>query len=192
MTQRLLIAAALALFAAGPAFAHTATGVPSGLASGVLHPLTGLDHVVAMVAVGLWAAQLRAAVAWLLPATFLALMAFGGVLGVLGVPLPGTEVMIGLSALVLGGAVAIALRAPAWGAALVVGVFAVFHGFAHGREMPGAADALAYGAGFIAATAVLHAAGIGIGLLTRWRQGSFAVRALGAGIAGLGGVFLLA
>ena len=144
MTQRLLIAAALALFVAGPAFAHTATGVPSGLASGVLHPLTGLDHVVAMLA------------------------------------------------LVLGGAVAIALRAPAWGAALVVGVFAVFHGFAHGREMPGAADALAYGAGFVAATALLHAAGIGIGLLTRWRQGSFAVRALGAGIAGLGGVFLLA
>lgn len=185
-----LVLAAL-LLVSGPAAAHTEVGVPGGLLSGFLHPLAGLDHLVAMVAVGLWGAQLGKPGIWVLPICFPAVMALGGVLGILGVPLPATELMVALSALVLGFAVAMALRVPFWAAAAVVGVFAVFHGYAHGAEMPGAANALAYGVGFVVATGTLHAAGILIGVLTRWPTGAQAVRALGAAIAGLGGVFLL-
>ncbi len=185
-----LVFAALLLIS-GPAAAHTEVGVPGGLLSGFLHPLTGLDHLVAMVAVGLWGAQLDKPGIWVLPICFPAVMALGGVLGILGVPLPATELVVALSALVLGFAVAMALRVPFWAAAAVVGVFAVFHGFAHGAEMPAAANALAYGVGFVVATGTLHAAGILIGVLTRWPAGAQAVRALGAAIAGLGGVFLL-
>jgi len=185
-----LVFAAL-LLVSGPATAHTEAGVPGGLLSGFLHPLTGLDHLVAMVAVGLWGAQLGKPGIWVLPICFPAVMALGGVLGILGVPLPASELVVALSALVLGFAVAMALRVPFWAAAAVVGVFAVFHGYAHGAEMPGAANALAYGVGFVVATGTLHAAGILIGVLTRWPAGAQAVRALGAAIAGLGGVFLL-
>jgi urease accessory protein len=185
-----LVLAAL-LLVSGPAAAHTEVGVPGGLLSGFLHPLTGLDHLVAMVAVGLWGAQLGKPGIWVLPICFPAVMALGGVLGILGVPLPATELVVALSALVLGFAVATALRVPFWAAAAVVGVFAVFHGYAHGAEMPGAANALAYGVGFVVATGTLHAVGILIGVLTRWPTGAQAVRALGAAIAGLGGVFLL-
>jgi urease accessory protein len=185
-----LVLAAL-LLVSGPAAAHTEVGVPGGLLSGFLHPLAGLDHLVAMVAVGLWGAQLGKPGIWVLPICFPAVMALGGVLGILGVPLPATELVVALSALVLGFAVAMALRVPFWAAAAVVGVFAVFHGYAHGAEMPGAANALAYGVGFVVATGTLHSAGILIGVLTRWPTGAQAVRALGAAIAGLGGVFLL-
>ncbi len=179
------------LLGSGPAAAHTEVGVPGGLLSGFLHPLTGLDHLVAMVAVGLWGAQLGRPGVWVLPICFPTVMALGGVLGILGIPLPATELVVALSALVLGFAVAMALPVPFWVAAVVVAVFAVFHGYAHGAEMPGAANALAYGVGFVMATGTLHAAGILIGALTRWPTGAQAVRALGAAIAGLGGVFLL-
>jgi len=179
------------LLPSDPAAAHTEAGVPGGLLSGFLHPLFGLDHLVAMVAVGLWGAQLGRPGIWVLPITFPAVMALGAVLGVIGVPLPANELVIALSALVLGFAVTMALRVPFWAAALVVGVFAVFHGYAHGRELPAASNALAYGVGFVVATGMLHATGILIGTLTRWRTGAHAVRALGAGIAGLGAVFLL-
>jgi urease accessory protein len=185
-----LVLAAL-LLVSGPAAAHTEAGVPGGLLNGFLHPLTGLDHLVAMVAVGLWGAQLGKPGIWVLPICFPAVMALGGVLGILGIPLPATEIVVALSALVLGFAVAMALRVPFWAAAAVVAVFAVFHGYAHGAEMPGAANALAYGVGFVVATGTLHAAGILIGVLIRWPTGAQAVRALGAAIAGLGGVFLL-
>lgn len=176
---------------AGPAAAHTEAGMATGLVSGFLHPLTGLDHLVAMVAVGLWGAQLGAPGIWLLPICFPAVMALGGVLGVVGVPLGHVELFIALSALVLGFAVAAALRVPFWAAAAVVSVFAVFHGYAHGRELPSAALPLAYGVGFVAATGMLHGAGILVGALTRWPAGAAAVRALGAVIAGLGGMFLM-
>ena len=178
-------------FVSGPAAAHTEAGVPGRLLSGFFHPLNGLDHLVAMVAVGLWGAQLGKPGIWVLPICFPTVMALGGVLGILGVPLPGTEIVVALSALMLGFAVALALRVPFWAAAVVVGVFAIFHGYAHGSEMPGASDALAYGLGFVTATGMLHAAGILIGTLVRWPIGAQAVRALGAAIAGLGGVFLL-
>ena len=187
----LVLAFAAVLLASGPAAAHTEAGVPGGLLSGFLHPLSGLDHLVAMVAVGLWGAQLGRPGIWVLPICFPAVMALGGVIGVLGVPLPATELVIALSALVLGFAVALALRVPFWAAALIVAVFAIFHGYAHGKELPGAANALAYGAGFVTATGMLHAAGIATGVLTRWPTGAQAVRVLGAAIAGLGGLFLL-
>lgn len=179
------------LLVSGPAAAHTEVGVPGGLLSGFLHPLTGLDHLVAMVAVGLWGAQLGKPGIWVLPICFPVVMALGGVLGILGVPLPATELVVALSALVLGFAVALALRVPFWAAAVVVGVFAIFHGYAHGSEMPGASNALAYSLGFVVATGLLHALGVLTGTLTRWPAGAQAVRALGAAIAGLGGVFLL-
>jgi len=175
-----------------PAGAHTETGTQGGLLSGVLHPLTGLDHLVAMVAVGLWGAQLGAPGIWILPIYFPTVMAVGGLLGMLGVPLPLPEVVIAASALVLGFAVATSLRVPFWAAAIVVGMFAVFHGYAHGQELPDAANPLAYGVGFVVATGTLHALGILIGVLTRWQAGAVAVRVLGAGIAGLGGVSLIA
>ena len=185
---RLVIAlAALAL--AQPAFAHEQVGVAGGLVSGLLHPLTGMDHLIAMVAVGIWGAQLGPPAIWVLPITFPLVMAFGGVLGVLRIPLPMPEVSIALSALVLGAAVAMRLRLP-FAAAAVVAVFAVFHGHAHGAELPGSANPLAYGAGFVVATGLLHLSGILIGTLTRWPAGGRLIQGLGVVIATLGCYFL--
>lgn len=181
----------VAMLLATPTLAHTEAGAATGLASGFLHPLTGLDHLVAMVAVGLWGAQLGAPGTWVLPVCFPAVMAVGGVMGVVGVPLSHTELFVALSALVLGFAVAAALRVPFWAAAAVVSVFAVFHGYAHGTELPGAALPLAYGVGFVTATGLLHGAGVLVGALIRWPAGAMTVRALGAVIAGLGGLFLM-
>src|SRR5216683_703533 len=163
-----LLKVAVAFLAlAQPAFAHEQAGVAGGLASGLLHPLTGIDHMIAMVAVGIWGAQLGAPAIWVLPITFPLVMAFGGVLGVLRIPLPMPEAVIALSALVLGAAVAVRLRVPFAAAAVVVGVFAIFHGHAHGAELPSAANPLAYGVGFVVATGLLHLGGIAIGTLSR-------------------------
>lgn len=174
------------LVAAGAAQAHTEAGAGAGFASGLLHPLAGWDHVVAMVAVGLWGAYLGRPAVWLLPVVFPVVMAAGGALGVLGLPLPRVELGIALSAVVLGGAVALAARPPLWLAALLVGGFAIFHGHAHGTELPQAASPVAYSLGFVIATGALHAAGIGLSLATRWPGGAWAVRAGGAAIALLG------
>lgn len=187
--RTLALLAALALLAP-LAQAHEGPGLAGGFASGFAHPLLGWDHVVAMLAVGLWGAFLGAPALWLLPVIFPLAMAAGGSLGVLGVPLPAVEIGIAASAIALGGVVAGALRPPLWVAALLVGVFAVFHGHAHGTELPQAADPIAYSLGFVVATGVLHLAGIGLGLPTRWPAGRVAVRGLGAGIALLGVVFL--
>jgi urease accessory protein len=192
-TAGILSAAAAAVACAGaPAFAHEQGGVAGGLASGLLHPLTGIDHMIAMVAVGIWGAQLGPPAIWLLPVTFPLVMAFGGVAGVLRLPLPLPEVAIALSALVLGAAVAARARVPFAVAAVVVGVFAIFHGHAHGMELPRAANALAYGAGFVIATGLLHVSGIAIGTLSRWPAGARVIQGLGAAIAVLGGYFLAA
>ena len=185
-----LLAVAATLLAQAPAWAHTEAGVPGGLLSGFLHPLSGLDHMVAMVSVGLWGAMLGAPAIWVLPIAFPIVMALGAVLGVLGVPVPPPELMIALSAVVLGLAVALAVRAPLWVAGIVVALFAIFHGYAHGQELPEASNALAYGVGFVVATGLLHAFGIIAGLLNRSRTGVYAVRALGGGVAVLGFVFL--
>ena len=179
-----------ALLFAQPAFAHTQAGVAGGLLSGVLHPLSGPDHLVAMVAVGIWGAQLGRPAIWVLPIAFPLVMAFGGALGVAGVPLPASEIFIALSALVLGAAVALRLRVPFWVAAIVVGIFAVFHGHAHGVELPDAANPLAYAAGFVAATGFLHLVGITIGLALRWPAGDRIVRGVGVAIAAAGCFYL--
>jgi urease accessory protein len=143
-----------------------------------------------MVAVGLWGAFLGPPAIYILPVVFPLVMAMGGVLGILGVKLPGVEIGIAVSAAVLGMMVALAARPPLWAAAVIVGVFAIFHGHAHGAELPPGADALAYSAGFVIATGCLHLFGIALGLLARWPMGRIAVRTAGAVIAIAGVMFL--
>ncbi len=178
------------LVCAACAEAHSGQGLSGGFVSGFLHPVSGLDHVVAMVAVGLWGAFLGSPAIWLLPVVFPLVMAFGGVLGVAGVPLPGVEIGIALSAIVLGLMVATAARPPLPFAAILVGSFAIFHGHAHGTELPSAANPLAYSAGFVIATGLLHLSGIAFGLLDRFRRGKLVIRILGGGISLIGVGFL--
>ena len=189
-TVRRFLPAFLLLCFPSLASAHPQTGGIGGFVSGFLHPLTGLDHIVAMVAVGLWGAFLGAPAMWLLPVIFPMVMAFGGALGILGVPLPGTETGIALSGVLLGLAVASAARPPLWVAGTLVGVFAVFHGHAHGAELPHAANAFTYAVGFVLATGLLHLTGIAFGLLTRYPWGSLLVRTGGGVIACVGFAFL--
>jgi len=174
----------------GLAHAHAVGGLAGGFTTGLLHPVLGLDHVVAMVAVGLWGAFLGNPAIWLLPVVFPLVMTFGGVLGILGVPLPAVETGIALSAVVIGGLVAAASRPPLILAALIVAVFAIFHGYAHGTELPASADPLAFSLGFVISTGLLHLGGVALGLLARWRSGRIAVRAGGGLIALLGMLFL--
>ena len=185
-----LIVLALALLAPALALAHTEAGVIGGFLSGFLHPLKGPDHIAAMVAVGIWGAFLGAPAMWLLPVIFPLVMAFGGALGVLGVALPGVETGIALSGVILGGMIVLAARPPLWVAAVLVGVFAIFHGHAHGSELPEAANAITYAAGFVIATGLLHLGGIAFGLLVRWPWGRVAVRSCGGLIAATGFAFL--
>lgn len=176
---------ALLAFSASPAQAHVGHGTigSGGVVDGFLHPITGLDHLVAMVAVGLWGAQLRAPAIWLLPLTFPMVMAVGGFLGLIGVPLPAVDVGVALSGVILGLFVVSATRTPLWVPALIVGVFGLFHGHAHGTAMPMSGSPIAFGAGFILATGLLHLCGIVFGLLVRWPAGAVAVRVGGAVIA---------
>jgi urease accessory protein len=176
--------------AASAASAHTGEGGTSGFASGFIHPILGWDHVIAMVAAGLWGAFLGRPAIWVLPIFFPLVMAMGGALGVAGVPIPGVEAGIALSAIVLGGMVAFAARPQLWVAAVIVGAFAVFHGHGHGMELPEAADPLSYSLGFVLATGLLHLAGIAFGLVVRWPAGKVVVRAGGAAIAAAGVAFL--
>jgi urease accessory protein len=178
------------ILVAGAASAHTGTGAVGGFVSGFTHPVFGLDHLVAMVAVGLWGAFLGAPALWVLPVVFPLVMAFGGVLGILGVPLPHVESWIALSAVVLGMCVVTAFRPPLWVAAVIVGAFGLFHGHAHGTELPDAADPLAYSIGFVLATGLLHLTGIAIGLLIGRTGGQYIVRAGGAVVAAVGLSFL--
>src|SRR5262245_49861962 len=173
-----------------PAFAHSEQGVAIDFAGGFSHPIFGPDHVVAMVAVGLWGAFLGAPALYLLPVVFPLVMAVGGALGVLGMPLPGVETGIALSAIALGGMVALAARPRLWIAAVLVGAFAVFHGHAHGTELPIGADAIAYSMGFVVATGMLHLGGIAFGTLSHWPAGRIAVRAAGGVIALIGFAYL--
>jgi urease accessory protein len=173
-----------------PAWAHEQSGQAAGFVAGLLHPVSGLDHVLAMVAVGLWGAQLGAPAIWLLPVTFPLVMAFGGFLGLLGVPLPGVEVGIAASAMLLGALVATESRPPLALAAALVAFFAVFHGHAHGTELPSGQSGLLYSMGFVVATGCLHAAGIAMGSIHRWRTGRVALRGAGATV-GMAGLFFL-
>jgi urease accessory protein len=183
--------AVLLAVASSAAWAHADAGdATGGFLAGFLHPLLGWDHVVAMVAVGLWGAFLGAPAIWVLPVVFPLVMAFGGVLGILGVPIPAVETGIALSAIVLGAMVTLAARPPLPVAALIVGTFAIFHGHAHGTELPGSANPLVFSLGFVLATGLLHACGIAFGLLVRWPVGRVSVRGLGAAISLVGVAFL--
>lgn len=169
--------------------AHT-DGSTGGFVSGFSHPWSGLDHVVAMIAVGLWGAQLGKPAIWLLPVTFPLVMAIGGFLGLIGVHLPAVELGIGASALVLGIMVAarITPKNLVWPAVLV-GVFGLFHGHAHGTELPPGDSGLVYSIGFVLATGVLHGVGIALGEFNRKPAGAKAVRTAGALIAAGGAWF---
>ena len=175
---------------AGVALAHEGGGHVGGFSSGFMHPLLGWDHVLAMVAVGLWGAFLGGSALWMLPIVFPFVMTIGGVLGIAGVDLPAVETGIALSAVILGSMVLAAARPPLWLAAVIVGVFAIFHGHAHGTELPEAVSPLAYSLGFVLATGLLHLCGIGFGFLVRWPAGRAIVR-LGGGLIALGGAAFL-
>jgi urease accessory protein len=180
----------LLLASASPAFAHVQQGQAQGFITGFRHPLSGPDHVLAMIAVGLWGAQLGQPAIWLLPVTFPMVMAFGGFLGLVGVPLPGVEVGIAMSAILLGLMGAREARPPLMAAAALVAFFAIFHGHAHGTELPAGQSGLMYSIGFVVATGCLHGVGIAIGLVHRWPAGKKALRAAGAAVA-LAGVWFL-
>ena len=147
------------------ALAHTGVGNTSGFVDGFGHPISGLDHVLAMLIVGVFAWQLGGRALWLVPLTFVCVMAVGGMLGVAGIGVPFVEIGIALSVVVLGAIVAFNVKAPIAAAMGVVGLFAMFHGHAHGAEIPDDAGGVAYAAGFMIATAILHLAGISIGFL---------------------------
>jgi urease accessory protein len=186
-----LIAAGLIVsLAITPALAHGIGGPAFGFIVGLMHPIFGPDHIAAMVAVGLWGAFLGAPAIWLLPVVFPLVMALGGVLAILGVPLPGVEIGIAVSAIALGVMIAFAARPPLWVAVVIVGAFAIFHGHSHGTEIHRDADVVAYTLGFVIATGVLHLIGIAFGLLARWPAGRIAVRTAGVVIAVAGAVFL--
>jgi urease accessory protein len=170
--------------------AHVQRGDAGGFLTGLGHPVSGLDHVLAMIAVGLWGAQLGVPALWLLPVTFPIVMALGGMVGLLGIPLPGVEVGIAASALLLGLAVMSELRPPLAAAVALVCVFGVFHGHAHGTELPPGQSALLYSMGFVVATGCLHGVGIGVGLVHGRPWGKMLLRGAGAAVA-LAGVFFL-
>ena len=177
----------------GPAAAHAHLIQPGdgGLRSGFAHPLTGPDHFLAMFAVGLWGAQMGGRPVWTLPVTFPLIMVAGGIMGILGIPLPGTEIGIALSIIALGSAIAFNWRPQEWIALLLISVFAICHGHAHGTELPAAADPADFAIGFVIATGVIHVFGIGVGLLLQKPFDGRLCRGLGAVIAVAGLYFLL-
>jgi urease accessory protein len=172
------------------ALAHEETGQAAGFLAGLSHPVSGLDHVLAMVAVGLWGAVLGPPAIWVLPVAFPLVMALGGLMGLLGIPVPGVEIGIAVSAIVLGAMVLAEARPSLWIAAAIVAFFAIFHGHAHGRELPEGTSALLYSLGFVVATGLLHAVGILLGGAHRWAVGRRAVRVAGGGVAAAGLFFL--
>jgi urease accessory protein len=175
---------------AAPALAHTGGGEAGGFLAGFGHPIFGWDHVAAMVAVGLWGAILGAPAIWLLPVVFPLVMTLGSVAGAAGLPLPGVEIGIALSGVVLGLMVATAARPPLAIAAVLVGAFAVLHGYAHGAEQPESGNTHAYIIGFVIGTGTLHLAGIALGALVLLPHGRWLVRGVGVGIAAVGTAFL--
>ena len=193
MKRFLRLAFLAAFLAPTAALAHTGVGDTSGFMHGFMHPLGGLDHQLAMILVGIFAYQLGGRALWLVPLTFVGVMAIGGLLGVAGIPVPFIELGIALSVIVLGAIVAFGVKVPVAAAMGIVGLFAIFHGYAHGSEMPMNASGLEYGLGFMLTTASLHAVGIGIGFMigmtTKW-LGNNVYRVAG-GLASVAGVGIL-
>ena len=186
---RAVAAAALMLAFASPALAHDGTGLAGGFAAGFLHPLSGPDHMLAMISVGLWGAFLGRPLVFALPMIFPTVMAFGAGIGMLGIPFPPVEIGIALSVLTLGLLILFAVRAPVLLACAIVAAFGLFHGYAHGVELPSAADPIGYSAGFVLCTGLLHLIGIGLGLLKVSRAGTLALRGAGGVIALFGAMF---
>lgn len=189
---RCVLIALVMLTMPATAMAHDGTGLAGGFGAGFIHPLAGLDHVLAMVSVGLWGAFLGRPLVALLPMLFPAMMVVGGALGMLGTPMPPVELGIALSVVTLGAMILFAVRAPVAVACTIVAMFALFHGYAHGAELPAAADPVGYSAGFVLSTGLLHVAGIGLGLLRGIPTGALALRAGGGTIALSGMWFVLA
>jgi urease accessory protein len=185
-----IILATLVLFNTS-AFAHTTPDKAHGFITGFLHPLSGLDHVLAMLAVGIWGTQLKKPAMWILPVAFPLVMSLGGLLGIRGVPIFGVDIGVAASDLVLGSAIALELKWSLWVAASIVSVFAIFHGYAHGLELPKAVAPLTFALGFVLSTGLLHTCGILIGLVDVWPVGKRMLRTAGGFIA-LMGLFLLA
>ncbi|WKZ33162.1 MAG: HupE/UreJ family protein [Thermodesulfobacteriota bacterium] len=190
LKSKTLLLAAVYLLTPAAAYAHTGMGNAHGFMHGFGHPAGGLDHVLAMVAVGIWAAQAGNRAVWAVPTAFVSLMAFGGFLGLSGIAVPLIEEGIATSVLVLGLLVTAAARFPVALSVAIVGVFAVFHGHAHGAEIPGSASGLAYSAGFVISTALLHLCGIGIGVAFKALNRVHLVRYAG-GLIAAGGAWLL-
>ncbi len=173
------------------AWAHVGSGEAGGFLTGLQHPVSGLDHVVAMIAVGLWGAQLGNPALWVLPVLFPMMMAGGGMLGLMGIPLPGVEIGIAISAIVLGTMVFAEARLNIQLAMVIVAFFAIFHGHAHGTELPAGQSGLLYSMGFVAVTGCLHGVGITIGLIHRWQAGRLALRGAGSLVCAAGIYFLV-
>jgi len=172
------------------ACAHVEGGQAAGFFTGLQHPWSGLDHILAMIAVGLWGAQLGSPALWLLPIAFPMMMAMGAMMGLMGIPVPGVEIGIALSAIVLGGMVLAEVRLKLAVAVVMVGIFAIFHGHAHGTELPAGQSGLLYSMGFVIATGCLHGLGIALGLVNGLPVGKLALRGAGTFIAVMGVVFL--
>ena len=178
----------------GVAQAHTGVGQTIGFMHGFMHPLNGLDHVLAMTAVGLFAVRLGGKALWMVPAAFVGMMVVGGAMGMSGLGLPGVELGIAASVIVLGAAVALDFNLPTSLAMSLVGFFALFHGHAHGAEMPLEASGFTYGTGFTLATALLHVFGITLGLLIvriATRQGSTTVMRIAGGAMAAAGIGMI-
>ena len=183
---------ALCILLPSLAYAHVGAGSTQGFISGVAHPVGGLDHLLAMVAVGIWAVQMGQRSIWVVPLAFVSVMALGGVSGISGMAVPLAEQGIIISVLALGILIAAAVRLPLAASVVIVGLFAVFHGYAHGTEMPETVSGMAYGLGFILSTVLLHACGIGSGFLMQRISGPQLVRIAGAAVTAFGGYLYLA
>lgn len=193
-TRLARIAVVIATIVPTAAFAHSGGGDAHDFVHGFAHPFGGLDHLLAMITVGLFAYQLGGRALWLVPASFVVAMTAGGALGLAGIPVPFVEAGIAASVLVLGAIVAFGVKAPVAVAMAMVAAFAVFHGHAHGAEMPAGGSIAAYSAGFVLATALLHAAGVTLGLLIgRFAEayGRLGFRLSGGLVALAGGAILL-
>ena len=187
-----LAALLIAFFAPGLVLAHEGASLPYGsFLGGLTHPVLGLDHFLAMVSVGVVSAQIGGRAIWTVPATFVGVMAVGGLLGLVDIGLTAIEIGIALSVLGLGIAIAMDKRLPISVAMTAVGFFAIFHGYAHGAEMPTVANPVTYAFGFLTGTAALHIAGLIIGDISQhYARGKLLLRLAGVGIANMGVVFL--
>lgn len=190
ITRNWRLTLSLIFFAPSLAYAHTGIGHTIGFSHGFTHPFGGLDHILAMVAVGIWAAQVGGKATWVVPSTFVSVMVIGGIVGIAGITLPFVEPGIVLSVLILGVLITAAARLPLAASAAIVGLFALFHGHAHGTEIPTAVSGFGYGIGFALATAFLHLSGIGIGIMFKNESRMLLVRSAGAMIT-VGGLYLL-